>query len=993
MLLDFALAPAVGPASSDLSSGVAVATQVEAAQFQQGLQQSLQTQQASALNGNPQPTKGAGWNLNQPGNDVPTNLNLSAIASPTTELAPLVFLPTGTLNYIPHGETTVRPNQAVNPSSPLADAAFSPNQSQPSQSPLSIPTSATATTANDSAPPQGNTSFTISPVVDAPSNDIANHPLSQDGLETLASLPDSFRLRFSLANLRGVNPTVAKLPTDSITQETELAQASVNFGATSHLVIDSEVAVPLSARVIENLKSQAAASAGSVPNLLQASNGLALQSEAPTVEQPVDRQSTSIPIKIAAPATLVTNIPTSAAQASVLGSNPDVDFLQNSIALSDSLETIQTSNAATFDPLNSTPSLSNADAPSTVALEDGTSVLPSLVAATRSRVPQVVQGFARQTTEANEAQTVTNNTFNRAASAPVVAATATAEDTSIRPGPVTPTTTGTQSVFTNPTHQPGTAKRSFLDNSTTSNVIPNSVAIAGSAVGQDGGTESETQFAASAREGAVGNATSQFELGPTSNPNLRLRNQPENFSKPTDEGERQNLKRGLDGKSEGNSNPRTDSALKFDPTQKVVSLADNANALLAASDETPTSGPIRTTDEAIQTQPAKASSSNTSPVIKTTDSLAGTQRWIEDRAGPTSGLRPPVAGQVESSSISLDGNKNDIPSRTPTNAATRSVPATNADTNAVPTSFQGQPKPTPIQSNSASVDNTRSQERSTSVVGPGLSSGESNESDEVEPPPVIPNIDKQNQSPDSTIKVHAGTRPQTPVASPHVRATVAGHAIRPDSAAKRSDVSTSALGEIHSVAPREESLVPTNAFDAASFDANTSIDFGPTDSVFTERLTARSGGPALSQAEGTQSRAGTDRSQVVHQVLSVIQQATESNERLRVHLNPPELGSVLVEVARHPQGIVAKIEFTNAVTQQTVTSSLPDLQQSLARSGVVVDRVEVVIRDSSTPNEERPRGEQRRHQQQQSFGQSQQRQQQQQRPSRPELSEEESDAA
>jgi len=150
---------------------------------------------------------------------------------------------------------------------------------------------------------------------------------------------------------------------------------------------------------------------------------------------------------------------------------------------------------------------------------------------------------------------------------------------------------------------------------------------------------------------------------------------------------------------------------------------------------------------------------------------------------------------------------------------------------------------------------------------------------------------------------------------------------------------------------------------------------------------------ALNMSSSTQpsaSHLGTDSSVVrsnhteptttVRQVIGAMQQAVESNERLRVHLNPPELGTVMVEVSRTQHGIVAKIEFSNANTQQTVANSLPELHRTLSQTGIVMDRVEVTIRDQRPESPERqPREERGRQQQSFSQQQNQERQQRQQR--------------
>lgn len=125
----------------------------------------------------------------------------------------------------------------------------------------------------------------------------------------------------------------------------------------------------------------------------------------------------------------------------------------------------------------------------------------------------------------------------------------------------------------------------------------------------------------------------------------------------------------------------------------------------------------------------------------------------------------------------------------------------------------------------------------------------------------------------------------------------------------------------------------------------------------------------------------TEPTTTVRQVIGAMQQAVESSERLRVHLNPPELGTVMVEVSRTPHGLVAKIEFSNASTQQAVANSLPELHRTLSQTGIVIDRVEVTIRDQRPDSPERqPREERGR--QQQRFSQQQQEQERQQRQQR-----------
>lgn len=142
------------------------------------------------------------------------------------------------------------------------------------------------------------------------------------------------------------------------------------------------------------------------------------------------------------------------------------------------------------------------------------------------------------------------------------------------------------------------------------------------------------------------------------------------------------------------------------------------------------------------------------------------------------------------------------------------------------------------------------------------------------------------------------------------------------------------------------------------------------ESGFAERLA-----PTTSSRDGL-----AEPTHPLRQVVSAMNQAVESGERLRVHLNPPELGTVMIEVARTSHGIVAKIEFSNASTQQTVANSLPELHRSLSQTGIVMDRVEVTIRDQRSESQDgqsrEDRGRQQGFQQQRQEHERQRREQQ-----------------
>lgn len=84
----------------------------------------------------------------------------------------------------------------------------------------------------------------------------------------------------------------------------------------------------------------------------------------------------------------------------------------------------------------------------------------------------------------------------------------------------------------------------------------------------------------------------------------------------------------------------------------------------------------------------------------------------------------------------------------------------------------------------------------------------------------------------------------------------------------------------------------------------------------------------------------------IQDAVSAIQDATSGDSHIRVRLNPRELGNMLVDVSRTENGIVARLEVESAAARVAVLETLPDLQQSLARSGASVDRVEVVLTET-----------------------------------------------
>lgn len=141
----------------------------------------------------------------------------------------------------------------------------------------------------------------------------------------------------------------------------------------------------------------------------------------------------------------------------------------------------------------------------------------------------------------------------------------------------------------------------------------------------------------------------------------------------------------------------------------------------------------------------------------------------------------------------------------------------------------------------------------------------------------------------------------------------------------------------------------------------------------------------------------------IQDAVSAIQEATSGDSHIRVRLNPRELGNMLVDVSRTENGVVARLEVESAAARVAVLETLPDLQQSLSRSGSTVDRVEVVLTetraesgrqegDQSQPGDQQSRQERQSSDQQARDEQNRRREQNQQRDQREDSSSVEEDS-
>ncbi len=90
------------------------------------------------------------------------------------------------------------------------------------------------------------------------------------------------------------------------------------------------------------------------------------------------------------------------------------------------------------------------------------------------------------------------------------------------------------------------------------------------------------------------------------------------------------------------------------------------------------------------------------------------------------------------------------------------------------------------------------------------------------------------------------------------------------------------------------------------------------------------------------------RSDMSQKLSSFIQQASESGKAMRIRLDPPELGSMQIEVGRVNGQVVARIEVDNPHARALVLEQLHLLRASLHQQNLRVDRLEVEINENLT---------------------------------------------
>jgi len=76
----------------------------------------------------------------------------------------------------------------------------------------------------------------------------------------------------------------------------------------------------------------------------------------------------------------------------------------------------------------------------------------------------------------------------------------------------------------------------------------------------------------------------------------------------------------------------------------------------------------------------------------------------------------------------------------------------------------------------------------------------------------------------------------------------------------------------------------------------------------------------------------------------------QGDQRITIHLNPPELGKVFIKFDQQQNQITGLLEVSKAQTRVEIQQALPQIIQTLADSGIQIKRIEVVLTDQSDQN-------------------------------------------
>lgn len=311
------------------------------------------------------------------------------------------------------------------------------------------------------------------------------------------------------------------------------------------------------------------------------------------------------------------------------------------------------------------------------------------------------------------------------------------------------------------------------------------------------------------------------------------------------------------------------------------------------------STPAAVSDADTQTQPIAAAASQSVPPVEASNGKA-----------------------VSKTEVRVQSEKSSQPAATPTNATLNSVARPSASSQGPATTT------TTSQASTASPAPQPSTTAGVVTQQPATAASSNSQTIELSGPAPRKKDRASQQTDDKSVSTLNPQTPSSPLAVAASPVDAGSQTTKSDSRSIADVTSKSARSTASeaSVTSAESATDPT----AGSLVSNPAPDAPPTVSA---QFKVETHDPAPTH--------------LTHQVVSAIQKAADEGPHLRIHLTPPALGSLIVDISRTENGVVARLEFSNSQAQQAAMQSLPDLQQALAQQGIKVDRIDVRLQDAN----------------------------------------------
>ncbi|MEX0717931.1 MAG: flagellar hook-length control protein FliK [Planctomycetaceae bacterium] len=97
----------------------------------------------------------------------------------------------------------------------------------------------------------------------------------------------------------------------------------------------------------------------------------------------------------------------------------------------------------------------------------------------------------------------------------------------------------------------------------------------------------------------------------------------------------------------------------------------------------------------------------------------------------------------------------------------------------------------------------------------------------------------------------------------------------------------------------------------------------------------------LGAPPGTQPR--VDAGEFANRLAAAVHASRDAGHQLRIRLNPPELGSLRVEVAARDGALFARLDVETQAAQRAVLENLGQLRELLAQHGTAIERIDVHV--------------------------------------------------